>query len=176
MRIAISGKSGCGNTTVSTLVANELQYPLINFTFRNLARERNMEFWEFCRLAEQDDAIDRELDERQVAMALAQDDCVLGSRLAIWVLKEADLKVYLTASVETRAQRIYLREGGDPDKRLEETVQRDKHDAARYKRIYDIDNSDASIADMVIDTEHHNATEIAQMIVTRVRKMLTHKE
>jgi len=86
------------------------------------------------------------------------------------------LKVYLTASVETRAQRIYLREGGDPDKRLEETVQRDKHDAARYKRIYDIDNSDASIADMVIDTEHHNATEIAQMIVTKVREMLTHKE
>ena len=86
MRIAISGKSGCGNTTVSTLVASQLGYPLINFTFRNLAKERNVDFWHLCKLAEQDDSIDRELDRRQVEMAMAQQDCVLGSRLAIWML------------------------------------------------------------------------------------------
>ncbi|HLW21669.1 MAG TPA: cytidylate kinase, partial [Sphaerochaetaceae bacterium] len=60
MRIAISGKSGCGNTTVSTLVAQRLDYPLINFTFRNLAKERGIDFWDFCRMAEEDDSIDRE--------------------------------------------------------------------------------------------------------------------
>ena len=44
MRIAVSGKSGCGNTTVSTLLAQRLGYPMINFTFRQMAKERNMDF------------------------------------------------------------------------------------------------------------------------------------
>ena len=37
MRIAISSKSGCGNTTVTTLVSEKLNYQMINFTFRHLA-------------------------------------------------------------------------------------------------------------------------------------------
>ena len=54
MRIAISSKSGCGNTTVTTLLAERLGYKMINFTFRQLAAERGVEFWDFCRMAEND--------------------------------------------------------------------------------------------------------------------------
>lgn len=171
MRIAISGKSGCGNTTVSTLVAQSLGFPLINFTFRNLAAERGIGFWEFCALAEKDDNIDRELDARQVAMAMAQTNCVLGSRLAIWMLKEADLKVYLTAATEVRAERIFLREGGSFIQRLEETEKRDKHDSARYQRIYGIDNSDHSLADLVIETDSISPQEISELIVAKVKTL-----
>ncbi len=169
MRIAISGKSGCGNTTVSTMVAEALGYPLINFTFRNLAKEKGVDFWDFCRMAEQDDSIDRELDARQVAMALAQQDCVLGSRLAIWVLKEADLKVYLTATSEVRARRIQAREGGSLAQKLEETIRRDAQDSARYMRIYGIDNSDTSAAHLVIDTDGKTPEEICGIISARAR-------
>ena len=171
MRIAISGKSGCGNTTVSTLVAERLGYPLINFTFRNLASERGVDFWEFCRMAEHDDAIDRELDNRQVKMALEQPNCVLGSRLAIWMLKEADVKIYLTASSEERASRILKREGGTFEQRLEETLRRDENDTARYKRIYGIDNTDPSVADLVIQTDELESDEVAQMILERVKQL-----
>ena len=90
MRIAISGKSGCGNTTVSQLVADKLGYPMINFTFRTLSEEKGIEFWTFCKMAEQSDEYDLEVDRRQVEMAMAVEDCVLGSRLAIWMLKDAD--------------------------------------------------------------------------------------
>ncbi len=72
MRIAISGKSGCGNTTVSHLVAEELGYPMINFTFRTLSEEKGIEFWTFCKMAEESDEFDLEVDRRQVEMALAQ--------------------------------------------------------------------------------------------------------
>jgi CMP/dCMP kinase len=171
MRIAISGKSGCGNTTISTLVAKELGYPLINFTFRNLAQEKGIDFWDFCRMAENDDSIDKELDARQVAMAMAEDHCVLGSRLAIWVLKEADLKVYLTADAQVRARRIQKREGGSLDQRLQETIKRDAHDSARYMRIYGIDNSDPSEADLIVDTEGKTPEEIAMLIVEEVRRI-----
>lgn len=173
MRIAISGKSGCGNTTVSTLVANRLGFPLVNFTFRNLARERGVEFWTLCRMAEEDDGIDRELDSRQVEMALAEPDCVLGSRLAIWMLREADLKVYLAASTEERAGRIQKREGGSFERRLAETLKRDACDSARYKRIYGIDNNDPSGADIVVETGGLEPEQVAGIIVGEARKRMS---
>jgi len=172
MRVAISGRSGCGNTTVSTLVAEAKGYPLINFTFRNLAKERDIDFWTFCKLAEEDDSIDRELDARQVAMALAEDNCVLGSRLAIWVLQEADLKVYLQASLEERVRRIHTREGGSKEDRMHETRRRDAYDTARYKRIYGIDNTNPSVADLIIETDLLSPEEVAERIVEEINRRL----
>ena len=168
MRIAVSGKSGCGNTTVSTKLAERLGYPMINFTFRQMAKERNMDFWDFCALANRDDNIDKELDRRQIEMALAEENCVLGSRLAIWMLKEADFKVYLLASDTERARRIAKREGGTIEERLAQTQDRDAHDTERYGRIYGIDNNDTSQADLVIDTEGKTPDEIVDLIIEGV--------
>ena len=169
MRIAISSKSGCGNTTVSTEVAKRLNYKLINFTFRQMAAERGVDFWDFCRMAEEDDNIDRELDKRQVDMAMAEPNCVLGSRLAIWMLKKADLKVYLEAEASTRARRIHRREGGSLEDKIKETEGRDKKDSERYKRIYGIDNSDTSVADLVIKTDDKSPEEIVDIIISHIK-------
>ncbi|HCU30901.1 MAG TPA: cytidylate kinase [Sphaerochaeta sp.] len=169
MRIAISGKSGCGNTTVSQLVADELGYPMINFTFRTLSEEKGIEFWTFCKMAEESDEFDLEVDRRQVEMALSQPDCVLGTRLAIWMLKQADLKVYLSASSLERARRIMQREGGTLEERLEQTRRRDANDSARYKRLYNIDNSDTSVADLVIDTSELGPEDVARIIIKEAK-------
>ena len=171
MRIAISSRSGCGNTTVTRLLAEKLGYTMINFTFRQRAEERGVAFWEFCRMAEEDYSIDRELDRRQVEMAMAEKDCVLGSRLAIWMLRDADLKVYLTASAETRARRILRREGGTFEERYRQTVARDRNDSARYMKIYGIDNTTAEeVADIVIATDERTPEEIVEIIAGEVRK------
>ncbi len=171
MRIAISSRSGCGNTTVTRLLSEKLGYPMINFTFRQMADERGVDFWTFCRMAENDYDIDRELDRRQVEMAMAVPDCVLGSRLAIWMLKDADLKVYLTASAETRASRIQKREGGTFEERYNQTVTRDSNDTQRYMKIYGIDNTSAEeVADLVIAADEKSPEEIVDIIIGAVRK------
>ena len=171
MRIAISSKSGCGNTTVSTLLSEKLGYHMVNFTFRQMAQERGVDFWTFCRMAEDDYDIDRELDRRQVEMAMEQKDCILASRLAIWMLKEADLKVYLTATAETRAKRVYTREGGSLEERYKETVRRDENDTNRYKTIYGIDNSKPEeCADLIIATDQRTPEEIVSLIIEEVEK------
>ena len=54
VRIAISGKSGCGNTTISRLVADALEFRVVNFTFRNLAQEKGMELAELLEKAAKD--------------------------------------------------------------------------------------------------------------------------
>jgi cytidylate kinase len=163
MKIAISGKSGCGNSSVSKMVADRLGLRLINYTFRTMAQERGMSFQEFSRLAENDTSYDRMLDRRQIEMA-AEGDCVLGSRLAIWLLKDADLRVYLTASIKVRAERIGRREGKSLEVALHETVDRDKRDRERYLKLYEIDNDDYDFADLVIDTERFEAYQVADQI------------
>ena len=170
MRIAISSKSGCGNTTVSTLLSEKLGFRLINFTFRQMAAEKGVDFWTFCSMAEKDDNIDRELDARQVEMAMAEENCVLGSRLAIWMLTEADLKVYLTADSLTRAERVFRREGGSLEERIAQTRMRDENDSARYKRIYGIDNNDTSVADLIIKTDDKSPEEIVGIIISHLKR------
>ena len=103
-------------------------------------------------------------------MAMAEENCVLGSRLAIWMLDAADLKVYLTADAGTRARRIFNREGGSYEERLEQTVRRDERDSARYRRIYGIDNNDTSRADLVIATDDKTPEEIVSIIMSEVKK------
>ena len=128
-----------------------------------------MDFWDFCALANKDDNIDKELDRRQVEMAMDTENCVLGSRLAIWMLKDADFKVYLQASDIERARRIVSREGGTIQERLAQTQDRDAHDTERYKRIYGIDNNDASKADLVIDTENKSPEQIVELIINTIQ-------
>jgi cytidylate kinase len=167
IKIAISGRSGCGNTTVSKMTADILNLRFINFTFRNLAQERGLDLKKVLELAASDDSWDREIDTRQVALAREGGGCVLGSRLAIWMLKEADVKVYLYASAEIRAGRIVNREGGKLDEVAAFTEDRDRQDHDRYLRIYNIDTDDYSFADLVIDTGSLTPDEITDMIVKK---------
>ncbi|MCR5189572.1 MAG: AAA family ATPase [Treponema sp.] len=167
LRVAISGKSGCGNTTVSGLLAEKLGIKLINYTFRQLAAEKGMTLAQVIEAAKNDDSYDKYVDKHQVELAL-EEPCVLGSRLAIWMLKEADLKVYLFASDETRASRVYNREGGDLQAIKDFTAMRDREDTGRYKAFYGIDNNDYSFVDIVIDVNDKSPEEIVNIILGKL--------
>ncbi|MDR3123574.1 MAG: AAA family ATPase [Treponema sp.] len=171
-RIAISGKSGCGNTTVSRLVSERLGLRFINFTFRNLAAEKGISLEEALKQAAVDDSWDREVDRRQTSIAREDGGCVLGSRLAIWMLEEADLKVYLRAEPETRAKRIAGREGGAIESVAAFTAERDRQDRERYLRIYHIDNDDYGFADLVVDTDSIDPPGIADIIIAKLTEKL----
>jgi len=172
-KIAISGKSGCGNTTVSRLVADALGLRFINFTFRSLAQEKGLTLKDVLALAAADDFWDKEVDTRQVDLAREHGGCVLGSRLAIWMLPEADLKVFLTADCEIRAKRIHIREGGDIETVAELTAARDMQDRERYQRIYKIDNDIYSFADLIINTDNIAPQNIAETIISELKRKLS---
>jgi len=169
IRVAISGKSGCGNTTVSTLLSQTLGVKLINYTFRQLAAEKNMTLAQVIEAAKNDDSYDKYVDKHQVELAL-EESCVLGSRLAIWMLKEADLKVYLFASDETRAARVFNREGGDLQAIKDFTAMRDREDTGRYKEFYGIDNNDYNFVDIVIDVNDKTPEEIVEIILKKLEE------
>ncbi len=164
LRIAISGKSGCGNSTVSRLVASKLGLRMVNYTFKDLARDKGMSFEEISRKAESDPQYDLTIDRMQVKLA-AEGGCVLGSRLAIWLLRDTAFTVYLAAPIAVRAGRIARREGKEIEVALQETVERDKRDHDRYARLYGYDVDRYDFAAFLVDAERLNQEEIAQEIV-----------
>jgi cytidylate kinase len=167
LRVAISGKSGCGNSTVSRLVADRLCLPMINYTFKDLARDNGMTFEEVCRKAEEGPEFDYLIDRMQVEMA-QKGPCVLGSRLAIWLLRDHAFTVYLDAQPEIRAARIAMREGYTHADSLARMLARDKRDRERYLRLYDWDVDDHSFARLIIDTGSLDPKAVAERIVKAV--------
>ncbi len=165
IRIAVSGKSGCGNTTVSTLLAQRLGAQVVNYTFRSLSQELGLPLAQIAKEAEHDPKWDYLVDQRQIERANAAPS-VLASRLAIWLWKEARLRVWLEAPLEVRAARIYQREGGELDEAvLEATRERDQRDHDRYLKLYQIDNDAQKPANLVIDVSRQTPDEIVGLIV-----------
>jgi len=169
LRVAISGKSGCGNTTVSRLVAAALGLRVVNYTFKNLAAERGLTFEQVCLLAETDPQYDLAVDRRQVQLA-EEGGCVLGSRLAIWLLKDSAFTVYLDAPLSVRAARIASREGKPVPEAMPETEERDRRDHDRYARLYGYDVDSHGFAALVVDAEHNDQNQVAALIVERARQ------
>jgi cytidylate kinase len=174
IKIAISGKSGCGNTTISGSVAKALGLRCVNFTFRSLAEKHEKSVEEILALAAKDDSWDKTVDQRQVALAMEEGGCVLGSRLAIWLLEKADLKVYLRVKSSTRAARITFREGGNIEEVAAFTEERDRQDRERFLKLYNIDNDDFSFADLIIDTDEKMIEEVVGIICAKVKELSAH--
>ncbi len=169
--IAISGKSGCGNTTVTRLLSQTLGLTMVNYTFRNLAHDEGITLQQLLELAQTDDSFDRKVDEKQVELA-RKGSCVLGSRLAVWVYPQADLRVYLKADTRTRVERIHQREGGDIHQLLRDTEKRDREDHQRYLDLYGIDNDSFDFVDLVLDAGRMNPNEIVQAIIEKLGEKL----
>jgi cytidylate kinase len=168
MIVTISGKSGCGNTTVSRMVAESLGLRHINYTFHDIAIERGISFEELHERATDDPEVDRYLDERQIELAKAG-DCVLGSRLAIWLIKDADVRVYLDGPIDVRAARIATRESLALEYAIAATAERDATDRRRYIQLYGIDIDDTDQADLVVDTAAADQYGVAAQIIAAVK-------
>jgi len=169
MLIALSGPPGSGTSTVGAGLAERLGYEHVSGgdIFRELASERDLTLAELNELAETDDSIDRDLDRRLRATAADAEELVLESRLAGWMAGEhADLKLWLDASLETRAARIAEREEKSVARAREETELREKSEAQRYADYYDIDFSDLSIYDCVLDSARWEPDAVLDILGT----------
>jgi predicted cytidylate kinase len=173
MRVTISGPPGSGKTTVCKLVAERLglQAVVSGNIFRQMAKESSMSLSEFGKMCELDPQVDQGLDRRMVEIASAQDDLLLEGRLTAHMLSRHHIpafKVLLDADLEVRAARVAGREGGTPEQRREEIVEREECEHRRYLSYYGIDIRDRDIYDLVIDTTDLTPVEVADIICEAV--------
>jgi len=171
MLITVSGPAGSGKSTLAQSLADALDYEHVSGgdIFRSLAEERGMTPLELNKAAEDDDQIDRDLDRRLRDIAAERDDVVLESRLAGWMAGEyADIKLWLTAPLDVRADRIAQRENKPFEQARTETQERSESEAQRYREYYDIDFGDRSIYDLSINTARWDPQGVLSVILHAV--------
>lgn len=184
MKIAISGLSGVGSSSTAKLVSQQLDLPMSNFTFRDLAKERGVPFEALQEQAKDDSSIDLELDRRLIEFIHTHDDCLIATDLACWLDHpnvygklglnrgaDYDFKIWLEAPLEERAKRMQSRE----DKPLEEVIeynhQRDLDNRERYLSLYHVDIFDHSQIDWIFETSHLSLEEVVGQIVARLKEL-----
>jgi len=175
--ITVGGPHGSGKSSIADRLAEEfgLRRMSAGIVFRRLAAERGMSLEELSRLAEEDSEIDRLLDETLKAEA-ERGNVVIDGQLAAWMAGEhTDLRIYLTAPLDTRVRRIASRDGRDFESARRETTVREASERQRYKDYYGIDIADLSVYDLVLNTEHYTLDQVYEIVSTAVR-LLFHRE
>ncbi|MEM2251067.1 MAG: AAA family ATPase [Candidatus Hadarchaeales archaeon] len=171
--VAVSGPHGAGKTTVAKFLAKKLglRYISAGEIFRKMAAEKGMSLEDFSKYAERNKEIDEEIDRRTIEEA-KKGNVLVDARLAGWLVENADLKILLTAPLETRVKRIAEREGRLYKDVLRETVKREKSEEKRFKKFYGIDLSDYSPYDIVLNTEKISIEKMKEIIWTVTRAIL----
>ena len=156
--ITISGLPGTGTTTIATLLKKKIHLPYVytGDIFRSLAQKHDMTLEAFGAYAENHPEIDKELDAQQLDI-LNKGNVILEGRLAGWIAYQNGItavKIMLIADISIRAQRIVKREGGLVEERAKEIRIREHSENSRYMKYYNIDATDLSIYDIVIDASN----------------------
>lgn len=169
MILTMGGLPGSGKTSVARELASRYGFTIISAgeQFRRLAQERGVTLQEFGGLAERDSSIDLAIDARQKELASLHSMALVEGRLAGRTI-DADLKVWLKAPLDVRAERIAVREGIPVHRARDETVVREACEAARYKAFYGIDPNDMTCYDLVIDTGPWDAKGVVDIISAAV--------
>lgn len=184
MRIALSGLSGAGSTTTAKLVSERLALPMSNVTFRDLAKERGVDFRDLQAQAEYDTSIDFELDRRLIRYIEEHTDCLIATDLACWLDSRSlqkvlgvdsnvhfDYKIWLNVPLEERARRIHSREEGELQDVLEYNDTRDKMNRERYLSLYGVDIFNHDDIDWIFATGSLNLHQVVDAICTKIETL-----
>lgn len=175
--ICISGPPGSGTSTVSRRVADELDYSRFSSGdfMRSLARERGMTLPEITERAEANPEIDRKIDEKVKNLA-DSDKLVVDSRLGFHFIPES-FAVYLEVDLRTAAERIFAeneerQDAGElasssVDETQERVVNRLDSERERYKELYNIDHTNHTHYNLVVDTDDKSIPEVTESVIAR---------
>ena len=171
MIITVSGEPGAGSTTISRLLAKRLGYRLVTIgeLFKELAKEHGMTAENLMEKLQQQPELSQEFHEKvdQKQKELANDENIIfNGKLSAFHIPNADLKIFLTASLETRVSFTLIRDRGEAGETRRSITNREKIEREEWKRIYGFDYiADREAYDMIIETGDLNPEEIVENIL-----------
>ncbi len=184
MIISLSGAQGSGKSTLAEKLASKLGWPryYIGGIRRKMAQEKGLTLAEYNKLGESDPSTDREVDNYQRELGKKEDNFIIEGRTS-WHFIPNSFKIYLEVNKEEGAKRIlkHLQEDNernedkelvDKESVLESLIKREKSDAYRYQKYYDIDVHDKSHYDYVLDTSNLSAEETFYKILKEINRKI----
>jgi cytidylate kinase len=179
--ITIAGVPGSGKSSTAKGVANELSYQHFSSGdfFRQVGIEMGLSINETNIRAETDPTIDEGTDQKLRDMR-DKEKTVIDSRIAFHWIPES-FKVFLDLPLEISKERIFnnlkhnkLRQDSegtaDAEGVYQKITERLESEKKRYKELYNIDHTDKSNFDLVIDTNKNNLEEVVEIILTEYKK------
>ncbi|MEX0933231.1 MAG: cytidylate kinase family protein [Candidatus Paceibacterota bacterium] len=181
--LTIAGDPGSGKSTTADIVAHLLKYRRFSSgsLMREMAEKQGVTIGEMNHLAETDPNIDREIDTAIQDVGALQNKLVIDSRTA-WHWIPDSFKVYLTLNPEYAAQRIFnslqtttsirtkTEHGTSVEDVLENTLTRAESERKRFIERYEINSSDTSQFDVVIETETNSPEQVAEKVIESYNK------
>jgi len=171
MRVTISGLPGSGTTSLTYHLAEIHRLDVISAgeVFRQMAKERGLSLGEFGAFCEGDPSVDQLIDKRQREIVLSNTHIIAEGRLSGWMIPEADLKIWLKASLECRVRRILDRDlFADFEGALVATEEREASEALRYQQYYDIDITSLQPYHLVLDTEMWTVEQLGSIVSSAI--------
>lgn len=180
--ITIAGDLGSGKSTTADLVATKLGYERFSSgsLMRAMAEEKNMTIVELNHLAEEDPAIDHEIDTTIERIGGEQDNLVIDSRTA-WHWIPNSFRVYLSLDPRLAAERVFesLQSEHERSKTeratsIDDVEKKNKtrqiSEQKRFIERYGIDPRDTTQYDLVLDTSVDGPDEVARKLLDAYEK------
>jgi cytidylate kinase len=180
LRITVSGQIGAGKSTFAKRLSNELNIPrlYVGQFMREEAQKRGLTLDEFNSLLENDDSIDRQMDEMQKQKSLEVERGIFEGRTAWYFVQNPDVRVFFAVDSRVAAERIWhdnndLRDKyASIDELLQANEARVASETARYMGYYGIDAYKLSNFDVIVDTSNIGTNEVFEQAVVKIAEYL----
>jgi cytidylate kinase len=174
----------CGKTTVAKAIADRFGLKLYGGgdALKEIARKRGYEvkgddWWDkeegmrFLMERKKDNRFDREVDEF-LLNKLKEGGVIVTSYPLPWLAKDP-IKIWLSASLENRAERMAKRDGISIDEAVNVVKKRDDENKALYKALYGIKfGEDLSVFDFVINTNILTTNGVIEVVCKIVEQLI----
>lgn len=166
--LTMGGPPGAGKSDVSKLLAKRLnlKYYSVGMFFREKAKEAGVEFNEFLKTAPE--GLHLEADKHCDDVS-KQGNVIIDGRLAAYMAKTVNFKIFLTAPLEIRGTRVAQRNQVPVSEATAKIKERYALVIKDIKNIYDIDIRDLKIYDVVLNTEFFGLNDVVDVLEKVVR-------
>ena len=171
--IVLSERSGSGFSTVGRLLAKRMGLDFFDVgayqkSFgKGKETQRSVDVWKSMWYKK---SVNEDTEKLQQEKA-AHGNIVIASKLGVAMIEKADLKVFLTAPKEIRAQRYAQRDNIPLVEAMKELDEKESLERESWKTMYGIDYLDQEKeADIVIDTSSLTPETIVDKIIVALKK------
>lgn len=166
--ITMGGPPGAGKSDVSKLLAKRLglEYYSVGMFFREKAAEKNMDLTEYLKKCPQEVHLEADKHSGEVAK---RGNIIIDGRLAAYMAKNAEFRIFLDAPLDVRGARVAKRNGTSAEEETRKIRERYDEVVKDIEEIYNIDIRDLGIYDIVLNTKLFDLNEVVDILEKVVR-------